>query len=89
MPIAIPSICLYIILLKLNYNDSVAKFINSMKTRYQNEYKIPEHISIVSLNGRHVKKLLISTECMSLLSESKGEFFYNIIKNEELFNTMN
>ena len=43
LPIATPSVCLYMTLLKLNSTDFVASFINSMEGSFENSGAAVDH----------------------------------------------
>ena len=68
LPMATPSICLYMILLKLNFTKLVAMFMSLMITFFPCLKKlIRSYITsphIVSTNGIFVKKLAMSKEHM-------------------------
>ena len=64
-PIAIPSVCLYMMSLKLNSTPDVALFISLMKTAFEIsgcaseslQYKASAQILMVSSSGTFVKRL--------------------------------
>ena len=74
-PIATPSVCLYMISLKLNSTPDVALFISSMKTALEIngcaseslQYKACAQMLMVSSSGTFVKRLEISKEFMKRL----------------------
>ena len=77
-PIATPSVCLYMISLKLNSTPDVVLFISSMKTALEinscasesSQYKASAQMLMVSLSGTFVKRLEMSKERMKKLLES-------------------
>ena len=77
-PIATPSVCLYMMLLKLNSTPDVALFISSMKTALEIsgcaseslQYKTSAQILMVSSSGTFVKRLEMSKEHMKRLLAS-------------------
>ena len=77
-PIATPSVCLYMILLKLNSIPNVALFMTSMKTALEingcasepMQYKASAKMLIVSSSGAFIKRLELSNENTKLIIES-------------------
>ena len=68
-PIATPSVCLYIVSLKLNSTDDVALSISSINTAWGMRgveegslYKASAHMPIISLRGTLVNRLEMSNE---------------------------
>ena len=68
-PIATPSVCLYIVSLKLNSTDDVALSISSINTAWGmggveegSLYRTSAHMPIVSLRGTLVNRLEMSNE---------------------------
>ena len=75
-PIATPSVCLYIVSLKLNSTDDVALSISSIDTAWGmggaeegSLYKASAHMLIVSLRGTLVNRLRMSN-CAHLTSQA-------------------
>ena len=76
--IATPSVCLYMILLKLNFTPGVSLFINAMKTTLEinvcaswpSQYKASAQILIVFSRWTFVKRLEMSKESMKILLEA-------------------
>ena len=73
-PIATPSVCLYMVLLKLNSTEDVALFINSTNTSFGMtgreldwSWRASEQILMVSSRGTLVNKLDTSKEHMKTL----------------------
>ena len=77
-PIAIPSVCFYMMSLKLNSTPNVALFISSMNTALEisgcasesSQCKASAQMFMVSSSGTFVKRLEMSKEHMKRLLES-------------------
>ena len=94
MPNATPSICLCILLLKLNSTEVVVMFISSIKTSLSMlrgvklfSYKESAQIWIVYTNGMLVKRLEISNEHRKVLSGVGSQLLNNFSKGKRIFNT--
>ena len=77
-PIATPSVCFYMMSLKLNFTPDVALFISSIKAALEisgcasesSQYKASTQMLMVSSSGTFVKRLEMSKEHMKRLLES-------------------
>ena len=75
-PIATPSVCLYMMSLKLNSTPDVTLFISSMKTALEingcasesSQYKASAEMLMVSSSGTFVKRLEMSKESPKICS---------------------
>ena len=93
-PSATPSVCLYMMSLKLNFIPDVALFISSMKTALEisgcasesSQHKASAQILMVSSSGTFVKRLEMSKEYMKRLSIFR--VLNNISKRKRVTNTM-
>ena len=92
LPIATPSNCLYIWLLKLTSTPRVAISINSLNVSSGNggqsrcpRYKASAQISMVSSNGTLVNRLPMSKEHRNDLAGSRLQFWIKLANVKESF----
>ena len=92
LPIAIPSNCLCIRLLKLNSTPRVAISINSMEVSSENggqsrspRYKALAQIPMVSSNGTFVNRLLMSKEHRNVLAVLRLQFSMKLADVKDSF----
>ena len=92
LPIATPSNCLFIWLLKLNSTPRVAISINSLNVSSGNggqsrgpRYKALAQISMISSNGTFVNRLLMSKEHRNDLAGSRLQFWIKLANVKESF----